>query len=51
MDGVCGSCKVGVLDGIPDHRDVVLNADERAQNKSMLVCCSRAKSECLVLDL
>src|ERR1700756_2874928 len=51
MDGVCGSCKVGVLDGIPDHRDVVLNADERAQNKAMLVCCSRAKSECLVLDL
>lgn len=51
MDGVCGSCKVGVLDGIPDHRDVVLNADERTQNRAMLVCCSRAKSECLVLDL
>lgn len=51
MDGVCGSCKVGVLDGIPDHRDVVLSPAERAENKSMMVCCSGAKSEQLVLDL
>ena len=51
MDGVCGSCKVGVLDGIPDHRDVVLSPAERAENKSMMVCCSGAKSERLVLDL
>jgi ferredoxin-NADP reductase len=51
MDGVCGSCKVTVLDGIPDHHDLVLNDEERAQNKMMLVCCSRAKSERLVLDL
>lgn len=51
MDGVCGSCKVGVLDGIPDHRDVVLSPAERAENKAMMVCCSGAKSERLVLDL
>jgi tetrachlorobenzoquinone reductase len=51
MDGVCGSCKVGVLDGIPDHRDVVLSDEERAENKAMMVCCSGAKSERLVLDL
>ena len=51
MDGVCGSCKVGVLDGIPDHRDVVLGPDERAANKAMMVCCSRALSGRLVLDL
>ena len=51
MDGVCGSCKVQVLEGMPDHRDVVLGADERAANVSMLVCCSRALSERLVLDL
>jgi len=51
MDGVCGSCKVGVLDGIPEHRDVVLSAAERAENKSMMVCCSGSKSERLVLDL
>ena len=51
MDGVCGSCKVQVLEGMPDHRDVVLGADERAANASMMVCCSRALSERLVLDL
>ena len=51
MDGVCGSCKVGVLDGVPDHHDVVLSAAERAENKSMMVCCSGAKSDRLVLDL
>ena len=40
MEGVCGSCKVGVLEGIPDHRDFVLTAEERASNKTMMVCCS-----------
>jgi tetrachlorobenzoquinone reductase len=51
MDGVCGSCKVQVLEGMPDHRDVVLDPEERAGNASMMVCCSRALSERLVLDL
>ncbi len=51
MDGVCGSCKVGVLDGLPDHRDVVLSHDEHAANKAMMVCCSGALTERLVLDL
>jgi len=51
MDGVCGSCKVQVLEGMPDHRDVALSAEERAANGSMMVCCSRALSERLVLDL
>jgi hypothetical protein len=40
-----------VLDGIPDHHDLVLNDEERVQNNTMLVCCSGAKSERLVLDL
>ena len=51
MDGVCGSCKVQVLEGMPDHRDVVLGADERAVNRTMMVCCSRAFSERLVLNI
>src|SRR3984957_4761270 len=51
MDGVCGSCKVEVLEGMPDHRDVVLGAEERAFNRTMMVCCSRAFSERLVLDI
>ena len=51
MDGVCGSCKVQVIEGMPDHRDGVLDAEERALNRTMIVCCSRAFSERLVLDL
>ena len=51
MEGVCGSCKVNVLEGMPDHRDSVLSDDERARNDVMLVCCSGSRSRRLVLDL
>lgn len=49
--GICGECQVTVLDGIPDHRDSVLTDSEQASNKMMMICCSGAKSEKLVLDL
>lgn len=49
--GSCGTCETGVLQGVPDHRDHILNEAERASNKSMMICCSRAKSDRLVLDL
>ncbi|MEX5746248.1 2Fe-2S iron-sulfur cluster-binding protein [Massilia sp. X63] len=49
--GICGCCEVAVLEGEVDHRDDVLTASQRAANTSMMVCCSRAKSERLVLDL
>ena len=49
--GICGECQVTVLSGIPDHRDLVLSDAERAANTSMMICCSGAKSEKLVLDL
>jgi ferredoxin-NADP reductase len=49
--GICGCCEVTVLGGEVDHRDEVLTPTQRAGNKSMMVCCSRAKSERLVLDL
>lgn len=51
MDGICGSCEVRVLDGIPDHRDSVLSNQQKAANDRVMVCCCRAKSELLVLDL
>lgn len=51
QQGICGECEVKVLDGVPDHRDEVLTASEQAANTSMMVCCSRAKSARLVLDL
>jgi ferredoxin-NADP reductase len=51
MDGICGSCEVRVLDGIPDHRDSVLSTQQKAANDRVMVCCCRAKSELMVLDL
>jgi tetrachlorobenzoquinone reductase len=50
-EGVCGTCETRVLEGIPDHRDLILTEGERASNKTMMICCSGAKSERLVLDL
>lgn len=49
--GMCGSCVTGVVSGEPDHRDCVLTASERASNTKITVCCSRSKSDELVLDL
>lgn len=49
--GDCGICQCGVIAGVPDHRDVILSDDEKASNKIMQICVSRAKSERLVLDL
>lgn len=50
-EGVCGTCEVRVLEGTPDHRDLVLSDAERAANDRMMVCCSGARSRKLVLDL
>ena len=49
--GVCGTCLTRVLKGEPDHRDVYLTNAEHLRNDQMTVCCSRAKSARLVLDL
>lgn len=49
--GDCGICQTSVLEGVPDHRDVILTEDERAANDVMQICVSRAKSARLVLDL
>lgn len=49
--GDCGICQCAVIEGIPDHRDVILSDDEKASNKVMQICVSRAKSARLVLDL
>ena len=50
-EGTCGSCEVPVLDGKPDHRDSVLDEDERQANDCMMICVSRACSARLTLDL
>ena len=50
-EGVCGTCLCDVLEGEPDHRDSFLTEDERQSNEMIMVCCSRARSAKLVLDV
>ncbi|MFF4597289.1 PDR/VanB family oxidoreductase [Amycolatopsis sp. NPDC001319] len=49
--GTCGTCATTVLAGLPDHRDSLLDDDERAAGDCMFVCVSRSCSDRLVLDL
>nr|ALV86414.1 ferredoxin:oxidoreductase FAD/NAD(P)-binding:oxidoreductase [uncultured bacterium 16] len=50
-EGLCATCRTTVLAGEVDHRDSVLSAAEKASNKEMMICVSRAKSEVLELEL
>ncbi|KZE28880.1 PDR/VanB family oxidoreductase [Crenobacter luteus] len=50
-EGVCGSCETAILDGEADHRDAYLSDAEKAAQKTMMLCVSRAKGRHLVLDL
>ena len=47
--GTCGTCRVRLIAGNPDHRDLVLSDDER--DRFFMPCVSRAFSEELTLDL
>ena len=49
--GTCGTCETTVLDGIPDHRDSLLDDDDRAAGDCMYICVSRSCTDRLVLDL
>ncbi len=47
--GYCGACLTRYRAGEPDHRDQILSAKDR--ERYVLICCSRAKSAVLELDL
>ncbi len=49
-EGVCGACETKVISGDVEHHDLILTQQERAANKSMMVCVSRCRSGRLVLD-
>lgn len=49
--GVCGTCEVAVLSGVPDHRDEVLSEVDKANGRRMMICCSGSLGKVLVLDL
>jgi ferredoxin-NADP reductase len=51
QEGVCGTCLTNVLEGTPDHRDLVQSDEEKQENRQITVCCSRAKSKTLILDI
>lgn len=48
--GICGTCLANVSCGIPEHRDEYLTEEERLDNDQILLCCSRAKSDRLVIE-
>ncbi|OAJ51851.1 flavodoxin reductase [Paraburkholderia ginsengiterrae] len=49
--GFCGSCVTRVIDGEVEHLDCVLTAEQREDDGHFTPCCSRAKSDLLVLDI
>lgn len=49
--GICGTCLTGVLGGEPEHNDAFLTDEEHAANDQMTLCCSRARTALLILDL
>jgi ferredoxin-NADP reductase len=49
QEGYCGTCLTRCLAGEPDHRDSVLDEDDRKE--FIMVCCSRSKTPVLTLDL
>lgn len=50
-EGTCGACETRVLAGEIEHLDAILGAQERQEGKTMMICCSRARSPDLLLDL
>lgn len=52
-EGICGTCETVILDvdGEVDHRDSVLNDEEKASNETMMICVSRCRSGRVTLDL
>jgi ferredoxin-NADP reductase len=47
--GYCGACLTRYCGGEPDHRDQILSIKDR--ERYVLICCSRAKTPVLELDL
>jgi ferredoxin len=47
-EGLCGTCETPVLEGVPEHRDVVLTDEEKQRGESMrsVYCAARATVSC-----
>jgi cytochrome P450/ferredoxin-NADP reductase len=51
FEGTCGACLSTVLNGVPDHRDSFLLANERMSNRLIAPCVSKSMTDRLTLDL
>lgn len=49
--GICGTCLVRVLAGVPEHNDDLLDDEQRESGTVILPCVSRSRTKTLVLDL
>ena len=49
--GICGACETRIVSGTADHKDMILSDAEKAAGQTMMICCSGALSDTLVLDL
>jgi len=49
--GVCGTCLTRLLEGDVEHRDYFQTETEKHANTHISLCCSRARSGTLVLDM
>jgi ferredoxin len=49
--GVCGTCEVRVVSGVPQHLDSVMEDSEKDDLQVMYPCVSRSKTPELVLDV
>ncbi len=51
--GVCGECEAPVLscNGVLEHNDEYLSAEERERGEQLMICMSRFKGQELTLDL
>ncbi|MFP1682629.1 PDR/VanB family oxidoreductase [Alloalcanivorax sp. C16-1] len=49
--GICRTCEVEVCGGEPDHRDFILDDQERGSGKTILVCVSRSNTDTLDLKI
>lgn len=50
-EGTCGTCETDIVSGLADHRDSVLSPAEQQENRTLMICVSRAACPKLRLDL
>jgi phthalate 4,5-dioxygenase reductase subunit len=46
--GTCGTCRTKMLEGVADHRDLVLAEHEKAD--TIMICVSRAQTDEITID-